>query len=263
MLDTPSSSSDTQKVVQQSSPWKEQIPYLTSGFAAAKNLFNSPGPGYYPGQTVASVAPETTLGWNAQAARAAAGSPNVDAAKGYNRDVLNGNYLRAGNPYLGAVDDAIWHKVQPATASLFSGAGRYGQNAAFGNAVGGAYTDAIAPGHFADYEAERGRMDAAGAAAPALGATDYADAAAMTDVGKQRQAQAQAEIGGAMDRYAYTAGQPANKLAQYLGLIQGNYGGTSTSTQPVYSPGVGQQILGYGSTALGAAGALKSLFGTG
>ena len=252
-----SSQPDSVKTTSVTTPWAQQIPYLTQGFSQAQNLFNQPGPAYYPGQTVAPMAPEQTLGLGAQAARAAAGSPVNRAAQGYATDVLGGKYLNQGNPYLAAVDDALWAKVAPNVNSQFSAAGRYGSGAQT-DALATGFANAIAPYHYQDYASELGRMDQAAALAPTLANTDYQDIAAMTDVGKQRQAQAQSEIQAAQDRYNYNAQLPAAKLAQYMQMIQGNYGGTTTGKQPVYQPSVASQVLGgiktIGGLGLGLAG---------
>ena len=48
-----SSQPDSVKTTSVTTPWAQQIPYLTQGFSQAQNLFNQPGPAYYPGQTVA------------------------------------------------------------------------------------------------------------------------------------------------------------------------------------------------------------------
>ena len=244
-------SSGTQTVKTDAAPWTEQKPYLQAGFNAAQSYLNSPGPSFYPFSTTAPISPETQSAWSAQTARGVNGSPVNKAAQGYNNDVLGGKYLNPGNPYLGGVDQAMWNQVQPRTSSMFATGGRYGPNAAFGDAVGHAYTDAIAPYHFQDYAAERSSQDAAAGRAPTLAATDYQDIAALGDVGAQRQGQAQTQIQGSMDRYNYDAQQPYNKLAQYMGLISGNYGGTSKSTQPISQPSTLQQILGGVTSAAG------------
>ena len=257
----PQPSSGTSTTTSTTQPWKEQRPYLTSGFAGAADYLNTPGPAYYPFSTNAPISPETRSAWSAQTARAANGSPVLAAAQGYNTDVLGGKYLNPGNPYLGAVDESMWNSVAPRTASLFAGGGRYGPNAAFGSAVGRAYSDAIAPYHYNAYGAERSSMDAAAGRAPGFAATDYADTAALGDVGAQRQAQAQAEINAAQQRYSYGAEQPYDKLARYMGLISGNYGGTTRTQQPYYQPGIAQQIIGGISGAAGTAASILPLFG--
>jgi len=57
-----------------------------------------------------------------------------------------------------------------------------------------------------------------------------------------------------INRFNYYQNLPWNNLANYIGIVNGNYGGSSTTTQPVY----GNSAL---STAFGALGATGSLLG--
>jgi len=50
----------TQVSTSTTAPWEQQIPYLTSGFKAAKDLFNKGIPEYYPGETLAGFDPAQT-----------------------------------------------------------------------------------------------------------------------------------------------------------------------------------------------------------
>jgi hypothetical protein len=50
----------TQVSTSETEPWDEQIPYLTAGFKAAKDLFNKGVPEYYPGETLAGFDPAQT-----------------------------------------------------------------------------------------------------------------------------------------------------------------------------------------------------------
>jgi hypothetical protein len=50
----------TQVSTSTTEPWEQQIPYLTSGFKAAKDLFNKGIPEYYPGETLAGFDPAQT-----------------------------------------------------------------------------------------------------------------------------------------------------------------------------------------------------------
>ena len=73
-------------------------------------------------------------------------------------------------------------------------------------------------------------------------------AAAVGDVGAQRQAMTQEDINQQMMRYNYEMGQPQQNLQNYLGNISGNYGGMSSATpSPLSSIGqLGQLALGLG-----------------
>jgi hypothetical protein len=50
----------TQVSTSTTAPWEEQIPYLTEGFRAAKDLYNKGVPEYYPGETLAGFDPAQT-----------------------------------------------------------------------------------------------------------------------------------------------------------------------------------------------------------
>lgn len=87
--------------------------------------------------------------------------------------------------------------------------------------------------------------------APGLANQDYQDLAQLFGVGSTLQNQNQQNINADVARYQYGQGLPAQQLAQYMQMVQGNYGGTTTGTQPYTGPGLPQQILG---GLLGAAG---------
>jgi len=55
---------------------------------------------------------------------------------------------------------------------------------------------------------------------------------AMGDVGAQRRAMTQASMDRDMARYQYEATAPQQQLANYMKMITGNYGGTTTQTSP-------------------------------
>jgi hypothetical protein len=233
--------------VQKSEPWAEQKPYLRYGFEQARDIYNQPGPLYYPGQTVADFAPEQLQAQAGTVARATDGSPLNAAAGHYLQNLLAGRYLEAGNPYLGAVAG----QARAGVDSTYAAAGRYGSGA-----HDAAVTQALAPLYYQDYASQLARMDQAAQLAPALANQDYVDLNALAQVGQQRQSQAQALVNEDVNRYNYYANLPANKLNRYMNQIQGNYGGTVTTTQPYQGPSIGQQILGglfdLGGAAVGA-----------
>jgi hypothetical protein len=96
-------------------------------------------------------------------------------------------------------------------------------------------------------------------AVPGYAQADYADMAQLADVGRQREAMAQALINDQIARWNFEQQMPADKLAQYAQLIRGDFGGTRSTTAP-YSSGAG--ILG-GATAGAGAGAPFGPWGAG
>lgn len=241
----------TQTSTQTNDPWSEQKPYLQDVMKQAQTQFNSSGPSYYPKSTVAGFNPQQEQAFSMTANRAMNGNANMNAASGYNKDVINGQYMQ--NPNNDAVFRNISSHVTPQVNAQFSQAGRYGSDAHTGTMTQ-ELTNAYAPYAAQQYEQGMQRRDNAAQMAPTFAANDYIDAAALGDVGQQRQDLAQQEIGDAQARWNYNQDLAANKLAQYSGAVGGNWGGTTTSAQPYYKPGLG-------SKALGGISALAGLFG--
>ena len=74
---------------------------------------------------------------------------------------------------------------------------------------------------------------------------------AMGDVGAQRRAMSQQVMDRDMQRYNYQAMAPQNALMNYMKMVTGNYGGTTTQTTPGPS----------GLDQLGAVGIAASIYG--
>jgi hypothetical protein len=264
--------SDTQTTVQKTEPWSQQIPYLVGDskkgiagiFPEANRLYQAAGPLYYPGQTVAAFSPERAAALEAQAARARSGSPLTAAGSAELGRTLGGAYLN-GNPHLQSAIDAAAHgltrnyrgAVAPGIDSAFSRSGRYGSGAHLAVHEAAQQNLAAQLGDIAgnlgyqNYAAERANMLNALSAAPAYAQADYADIAQLDAVGRAREAMAQALINDQVARWNFEQQMPADKLRQYAALIQGNFGNTTSTTQP-YSAGSG---------ILGGAGAGSELFG--
>lgn len=170
-----------------------------------------------------------------------------------------GHFLSNGRFGSGAMKNGLVDATNDLTSNLAGlAAGIYGP--AYENQAARASS---AQGQLAGYgENAVNRGFSAAQFAPQLAANDYNDIAALNAVGTARQGYGQQQIGENVNRYNYGQQQPANNLARFLQFIQGNYGGTSTQSQPTYSnPAagalggalVGGQFLGpWG--ALGGAG---------
>lgn len=225
-----------QTVVQNQTPWGPQQAPLTQSIEDATKLYQAGGLNlnYYPGQTVAGLAPETTQGWNATAQRAQAGSPTLGAANQYVQGILTGNDT-------GLLDPAI-DRIRSGVNANYSAAGRYGSGShdrAVGDAVGNLIFN---------------RMDQAAQFAPQLAQADYYDAQQLGNVGSQRQAYAQDLINADINRFNFQQQSPANAISLYQQLVGGNYGGTSQTTQPVQLSSGGNPWLqgaGIGASFLG------------
>jgi len=275
---------EPQTITQQanSSPWSEQQPFLKTGFQSAQdNVLNRPLQ-YFGGSTVVGFDPATEQSLNMTQQRATAGSPLLGQAQGEIGKTLSGDYLNQGNPaFQGMLERSIspirqeyQQTVVPGLNGSFAGAGRYGSNA-FQTARGQAADsymrnvgDVASGLAYANYGDERGRMQTAAGLAPSLAQADYADAGMLGQVGAAREGQAQAQLQDQVNRFNFQQSEPTNRLAQYMGLIGGGYGGQSTSSQ-VVPAGQGSNplltALGIGATGTGIANTLfnpmSGLFG--
>jgi hypothetical protein len=234
-----------------SAPWAEQKPYLIQGMKDAKSLYQQPGPAYYPGSTVAGFSPAQKQAQSLITNRAT-NNPLLNQASGYVSDVFGGKYLNS-NPYNDQVFQNVQSKVMPAVNSTFGMAGRYGSGL-HADAAARGLTEAYAPYASQQYDQGLQRMDNAVGLANSLQDQQMKDYNALNQVGGQQQNLAQQEIGDAQNRFNYYQDLPYNKLAQYMGLVQGNYGGQTTSTVPYNQPSPFGQILGGGLGLLGLLG---------
>ena len=242
-----SSGATTTSTIQHADPWSGQQPYLRDVFREAQRLYFGsdpqslkgdlvPDPGaapqYYPGATVTPLAAETEQALALQAQRALGGSPLLSAAEDETAKTLSGSYLSAGNPYFSGVVQSIDDALRPQIDARFIGSGRYG-SPVHAETAARALAGAVAPFAFRNYADERGNMQRAATAAPGLSQAGYADIAALGDVGARREAQTQAELTDEVNRWNFDQNRDAARLAQYLQMIQGNFGGTTATTQTV------------------------------
>ena len=215
-----------QTTVTNKEPWKPTIPYYLGD--QAKNIrgilpeasawYNSPAPQWYPGQSVATFAPEEEAGMQALAGRAMVGNPLMAAAGQYMQNAIGGQYLN--NPYLGAMADSIRAQVQPGIDSMFSSAGRYGSGAHAGQVAEG-IANQLAPQLFQNYQQERQLQDRAAQMAPQFAAQDYQDINALLQAGQMRRNYAQSLIDADMERWNFEQNLPLQKLNAYSSLING------------------------------------------
>ena len=264
-----------------SEPWSGQQPFLTTGFESIKNNYINPAtgkvdgsnlPNYYPGQTIATDSPETQAALAARTGRALYGSPLTSAAQGELTKTLNGDYLNS-NPYI----DATYNKaakgvtqnynevVNPGIDSAFTKAGRFGSGAyaqarnSADRTLGTSLSDLATNVYGQNYANERQNQVQGQLYAPDLANQDYYDINQLSSVGDYKTNLAQQQIDADREKYNYNANKDQAALQQYMDLIQGNYGGTQSQSNPYYrnsgASGIGQVAQIGGSIA-----SLASLF---
>lgn len=148
-------------------------------------------------------------------------NPLVTAAQGYNTNVLNGQYLDQGNPYLSGMISDTANDVTDRVNGAIGLRGRTGgdaHSAILGRELARAENNL----RYSDYSSERDRMAAAASGAPALASAEYAGIAPLL------------AAAGAGAEIPFTA---SNNLAQALAGLWGN---SQTTTQ---SQGLGSALL--------------------
>lgn len=249
--------------VTKSDPWSGQQPYLQQGMAAAQTNYAAGGPQYYQGST---VAPQSTNTQNAygMVANQVNNNPLQGAATNTTMDTLNGKYLDPStNPYLAGtfkagsdqVTTAYNNAVNGQTAGFEAG-GRLGSGMQAFNKNQADTTLANSLGNLEattygqNYTNERANQLGAINSAGAVQNQGLTNANALGSVGSAQDQYAQNLTNADVNKWNYNQNLPNNTLAQYMGLIQGNYGGSSSTQTPL----VGQSLLGnlLGGTALAA-----------
>ena len=256
------SGNDTTKQTTKSSPWGPQEPYLKYGMDEATRLYQQKGPEYYPGSTVSPFSPAQLKAQELGKTRALSGSSDINAARGYTNDVLQGKYLNS-DPYSDQVFQNVQSKVMPSVNSQFMGSGRYGSNLQTDTATR-ALTEAYSPYASQQYQQGLDRMDWAAGMAPTWAESDWRDINALSNIGGQEQELAQKEIDDAAARWQYYQQLPYDKLGQYMNNIGGNYGGTVVGKTKTPQPSMFSQVAGGGLGLLGSAlsgGMFNNAFG--
>lgn len=215
----------TRTITSQSAAPAYAQPYLEYGLGQAKQLYESTAPEYYPGSTVVGLAPETEQAIAGMRGMATQGSAFVPAMQ----DVVMQN-LTGTNPLQSAAMRPVMEMMQ----GRVSQAGRYGSG--YGDA---AIAQALAP---AALQAQQ----AAISQAPAARELGFADLQTLAQVGAAREAQAQAELAGDIQRFQFEQARPQQKLADYMATVAGGTVGSQQIT-PQYSNSAAS-ILGGGVT---------------
>lgn len=222
-------------------------PYVTYGLEEGKRLYESGTPTFFPGQTYVSPSEATKSALQMSQERAMAGSPLVRAAQQEQLATIQG---RGVNPFLeGALAGVnrqarnVFTEGIQGLQSKASSMGRYGSAAQ-------AEQEAQAQDIFArnlleagnrmayeSAEAERQRQMAAGQAAPAMAAADYADIQKLLTTGQAREQYSAAELQDAINRFNFEQNLPQMKLSQFANLFSSVPQGQTTVQQATPSGG--------------------------
>lgn len=263
------SSGQSQSSTTKTEPWSAQQPYLQHGFSEAERIYSQGPAQYYPGQTYTDMSAPTQAGLANQVATASDGNPLVSSAAGNVTNTISGQYLNpSSNPYLSGTFDAAADKltenysqnVLPGIAAQFGSQGAAGSTMhelAVGQSAG-EYQDSLrglaSDIYGGNYQQERNRQLQAAGMAPTLREAQYGDAQQLQKAGAAYEAQAGKVLEDDINRWNYTQNADQAALQDYMSMITGNYGSTSTSRSSASSGGSPV------ATALGAAATAASGF---
>lgn len=152
------------------------------------------------------------------------GDANVNAAKGYNLDVLNGKYLN-GNPYL---DDIVAKSANTARNEAAGALGTRGLTggSAFADIISRNVNDASNALRYQDYNTERGRMDNAVGSAAGLAAAGELPLSSILSILQAQGMPVSTAAGG----------------ASTVGGLLGQYTNTKQTSTPSLMDSIGQAL---------------------
>lgn len=249
-------------------PWAQQKPYLEHGMSEAARLYHQGPAQYYPGQTYTNMSDATQAGLAGQVATAMDGNAVVNNAAGNVADTTAGKYLSPeSNPYLAgtfraAADDLnrqFTDTTMPALGAMFGGdAGNSSLALAAGSAAGDhsrQLRDLASDIYGGNYQQERSRQMTAAGMAPGLRDAQFGDATKLQDAGAKYEHQAGKVLEDDINRWNYAQNADQSALQDYMSLVSGNLGSTSTSRTS--GSNTGSPI----NSALGAASMMASGMG--
>ena len=260
-------------------PWGPQQPYLTTGFERAQADVLEKPITQFPASTVVPFSGQTEAGLQAAEALAAGGNPLVDAATQQLGQTIQGDYLNA-NPFFDAAVSAATRplveqyqeSILPGIQAGFSGKGRYGsglqafQQQRAGEGLERQIGDISSAMAYKNYQDERARMAAGISAAPAMRQAAYMDPAEMERIGGVRESLAGAELQDQINKFMQPQTAEQDAISNYMRLVSGGqYGGQTTTQQPIYRNKFGEglgaaaSIAGITGNLIGAQGAFPGV----
>ena len=227
--------------------------YVTYGLDEAKNLYESGGPKYYPGQTYLDPSQDILSAYGGITERATAGSPLLQGAQSQQLKTLSGDYLSAGNPYLSqALQGAQGEATQAYLDALKGGrsgaimGGRMGSGAQQEvesrqeQNLANALSSQAGKLYYQNYADERARQEAAAGLAPSLSQADYFDLQQQLGAAKGLESYDQAALEGDIARFNFGQMKPYEMLSSYLGAV---YGAPTPMTQTTTQEASGGKIV--------------------
>ena len=230
---------------QTTEPWSEQKDYLKAGFKQAADIYGRGAPDYYPGDTLAKFTP-------AQAAAQKGVAGYVTGPRAAGQQAMAEGALTRGlsgkvdlskfNPLMDALSNQMKSQL---TGSILPGirqsmveyhpGGSSRADLVQSQAIAAAnkqMLDKAAEMYGGAYQSAQDRAVNYGQLYPSIMAAPLATYGALGDVGAEQRGMQQEAIDRDMAKYSYTANRDASQLANYMSMISGDYGGTTTQVAP-------------------------------
>jgi len=230
---------------QTSEPWAEQKKYLTEGFEQAGGIYGKGAPDYYPGASLAGFTPaqeaaQKGVAGYATGPRAAGQQAHAEGA--LTRGLSGEVDLTKFNPMMNALGSQMKSQL---TGSVLPGIrqsmveyqpggssrGDLVQSQAI-SAANQQMMNKAAEMYGGAYQGAQDRATQWGSQYPSIMGAPLSMYGALGDVGAQQRSMQQEAINRDMSKYDYNANKDANQLANYMSMISGDYGGTTTKTAP-------------------------------
>jgi len=230
-------------------PWDAQKDYLKAGFKQAADIYGKGPADYYTGSTLAGFTPAESAAQKgiANYVTGPRASGQQSYAEGALTRGLSGNIdLSKFNPMMSALGDQmksqLQGKVLPGIRQSMveyqpggSSRGDIVQSQAI-SAANKQMLDKAAEMYGGAYQAAQERSRDWGQLYPSIMNAPLATYGALGEVGAQQREMQQEAINRDMAKYQYQATAPQQTLANYMAMISGDYGGTTTQTTPGPSP---------------------------
>ena len=230
---------------QTTEPWDAQKGYLTAGFKQAGDIYSKGPADYYPGATLAGFTPS-----EAAAQKGIAGyvtGPRAAGQQSYAEGALTRGLsgeidLSKFNPMMEALGrqtksqltGTILPGIRQSMVEYQPGGSSRGDLVQT-QAIAGANQQMLnkaAEMYGGAYQGAQDRATQWGSQYPSIMNAPLATYGALGQVGEQQRGMQQEAINRDMAKYQYNANKPQSQLANYMSMISGDYGGTTTQVAP-------------------------------
>jgi hypothetical protein len=249
-----------------SQPWSSQVPYLQAGMQGAAGLLASPPP-IYQGPGIAPMSQDTVNSFGVGRSTADQYGASSQMLTGGFQDALNSTDVANNQSYKDSLSsittnatDNFNRNVLPGLTESYASGGAFGgsdQQLAAGTAAGDLNKGIASAGaQLATnyYGIGATRANTALSNIPGLLLGQGAQYNQLAQVGQAQDVRSQAELSDTINTFDNNANAPESALDRYIQRIQGNYGGTS-STTPVSRSNASNALLGGTGAYLAAKGA--------